>query len=661
MPGFSAQRPFPRSARLVVVLCLAWMLSACGLLHPKNEPTQEEPPKDAAAEAGLTGKPIPYKVHVAVHGVDKDVQADLAGKMKDASNLVHLAKKPPDSLLGLESRARDDRATAVKLLHSQGYYDGEADFVMDEATSPVAVTLNLTPKALYTVGRADIVYDPAPEVPEALRHRRRATGLLGLDERILPPPYFPESLPGVDVGKPITADAMLAAVESIIPPLQRDGYPLARISESRYTLDREKKLLNADIVVDTGPPARLGPINVFGNQQVNAGHIRDLTLWEAGVEPWDNSLLEDYANNLRTSGLFRTVTAKPNVEAMHRDKDGMAVLPVDVTVAEAPFRTLEASAKYDTDTGFGVEGGWTHRNLFGNGEKLKLTAPITTQLQGLKAAFDKPAFFSREQTFKAYANALRETTEAYEEKTLKSAAGVERRLTRHAYASLGLEAEGGTLKPNEQEERAYAMAGPRLTLRHDNRDHKLNPTEGTEIRFSVKPFTGYFENSFSAVAGTFSASAYYAPLPAREGKPNDWWVLAGRVEAGTLMGAPLDSMPTNLRYFAGGAGSVRGYVHQSVGPRDDNGEPMGGRSYQLVSLESRFKVAENIGIVPFLDGGMAYKDELPQLSGKMDWGAGLGLRYYTPIGPLRLDVAAPMQPKAGDPPVQLYISVGQAF
>lgn len=660
-PATLTPRRLPCALPAICLVCLVWLLGGCGLLQKNSDLHQEEMPQDPAVEAGLVQKPIPYKATIVVRHDAKDVRDDLAKKMQDASNLVVLAKKAPDSLLGLESRAREDRATALQLLHSQGYYDGEADFVMDGSATPVGVTLTLTPNALYTVGHANVLYDPAPRVPETLRQRKRSTGLLGLDERILPPPHFPQTIPGVEVGKAITANAMLAAVDTIVPALQRDGYPLARVVESRYTLDREQKKLNADITIDTGPPARLGPINVSGNEQVSAEHVRNLALWDACMDPWDADLLEDYAHELRATALFRTVTAKPAEQGSYTDADGMTVLPVDVAVTEAPFRTLEASAKYDTDTGFGVEGGWTHRNIFGNGEMLKLTAPITTQVQGLKAVFEKPAFLSREQTLQAFSNALHEKTEAYEETAVKSGVGVERRLTKYTYGSIGLEGDVGTLKDEEHKNLAYALVGPRFSLRHDSRNDKLNPTEGTEIKGSVKPFTGYYDKSLSAVSGVASASAYYAPLPSKNGKPNDWWVLAGRVEAGAIMGAELHALPSNLRYFAGGAGSVRGYVHQSVGPKQNDDTPLGGRSYQLISLESRFKVTEDIGFVPFLDGGMVYRDELPKFSTDMDWAAGLGLRYYTPIGPLRLDVAFPMQPKKGDPGAQLYISVGQAF
>ena len=184
-----------------------------------------------------------------------------------------------------------------------------------------------------------------------------------------------------------------------------------------------------------------------------------------------------------------------------------------------------------------------------------------------------------------------------------------------------------------------------------------------EAELKIIPFSGFYEEFFGAFATTLSAAAYYAPYGRTpDGAIDDRLVLAGRVEGGAMLGASsLESIPASLRYFTGGAGSVRGYAYQAIGPRDREGDPLGGRSYQVVNLEARFKVTESIGIVPFVDGGMVYKDEVPRIIGDMDWGTGLGLRYYTPIGPVRLDVATPLHRIDDDPPVQVYISIGQSF
>ncbi|MBD5641618.1 MAG: BamA/TamA family outer membrane protein, partial [Desulfovibrio sp.] len=341
----------------------------------------------------------------------------------------------------------------------------------------------------------------------------------------------------------------------------------------------------------------------------------------------------------------------------------VAVLPIEVELTPGPQHSVSASARYDSDTGFGVEGTWEHRNLFGNGEKLVLDAPISQQETGLKAHFEKPAFLDREQRLYFDGAALWENTDAYQQQSVKAEGGIYRRLARNWSGALSIFAEGGSLKDNEHEKKPYFVFSPRGGIRYDGRNNRMNTSKGTMAELKFKPFSGYYEEEFSALAGDFSFAAWY-PLLGRkpDGAIDDTVVLAGRVELGAMPGSTsLHSIPASLRYYTGGAGTVRGYAYQSIGPRDSEGDPLGGRSYQVVNLEARFMVAENIGIVPFLDGGMVYREQWPRLDGDMDWGTGLGFRYYTPIGPVRLDVATPLHRIDDDPPVQFYISIGQSF
>lgn len=643
-------------ARVIAAWGLLLCVGGCGLLT--KAPAEAPPRAGDAMETAWQGKPVPYTVSIKVAG-GPDA---LAAKMRASSQLVQLAKEPPDSLLALERRARADVASAENLLHSQGYYDGTASFEMNGEAAPVAVSLLLTPGERYVLGRADVYYQPEPQVPSFFRNRRKEIGFWGLETALAPPPSFPAVLPGVAVGKPVAADALLAAMDALPDALRRQGYPLAVVADSSFTLDRQARLLNADILVRSGPPALMGRIEVRGAKEVNEEYVRRLAPWNPGEDPWDADMVEEYANKLRALGLFRTVRTKPLEEHLARGagREGAAVLPLEVEVAEAPFHSVGASARYDTDTGIGVEGMWENRNVFGNGEKLTLTAPVATETQGLKAAFEKPAFLAREQRLLINGSTLRENTSAYEKMAGNGSAEVERRLSRHWWGSAGLGGESGSIKDNERDARGYGFLGPRAGLRRDTRNNILNPSDGSELSLKFKPYTGFYGESFNVATGVLTASGYYAPFR-KNGLPDDKLVLAAKVEAGALAGASLRTIPASLRYYTGGAGSVRGYAYQSLGPRDSEGEPLGGRSYQVVNLEARYKITEDIGLVPFLDGGMVYRDELPRILGDMSWGTGLGLRYYTPIGPVRLDVGFPLQPIDGDPPVQVYVSIGQSF
>ncbi|MDD4701195.1 MAG: autotransporter assembly complex protein TamA [Desulfovibrio sp.] len=659
--------PWHAPLRCLLALLLLLQLSGCGLLAAKVE-DPHQPQEQESLEAAWRGDPVPYNLSIKV----EDGPSSLEGKMKSVSQLEQLIKEPPDSMLALERRARADVETAVKLLQSQCYYEGTAGFSFDEEAKPIRVTLTLRAGPRYTLGRADISYDPPPDVPGYFKTRERETGFWGLETQALPPPSFPASVPGVTAGEPVVADTLLNAVSALPEQMRTQGYPLAEVSQSRYTLDPEKREVNADIVVKTGPPALMGLVEVKGNQGVNSSYLQRLAPWVPGKEPWDDELMDDYANQLRGLGLFRSVEIRPQEEALAqknpvtantaptKSADGVPVLPLEVTVTELPFRSVGGSARYDTDTGFGVEGFWEHRNLFDNGEKLVVSTPIATQVQGIKAAFEKPAFLVREQRLLVSASALNEDTEAYKSTSASASAAIERRLSRLWWGSIGAGGQSGSIKENDKSEQFYGYIGPKASVRRDSRNNILNPTRGSEITLKANPYSGFYGESFTVMAGSLEASGYYAPFR-KDGRPDDKLVLAGRVEAGGMSGAALRNIPGILRYYSGGAGSVRGYPYQSIGPQDKDGDPLGGRSFQEISLEARYKITEDIGLVPFLDGGMVYKDELPHIIGDMDWGVGMGLRYYTPIGPLRLDIATPMQSRDGDPPIQIYVSIGQSF
>ena len=138
------------------------------------------------------------------------------------------------------------------------------------------------------------------------------------------------------------------------------------------------------------------------------------------------------------------------------------------------------------------------------------------------------------------------------------------------------------------------------------------------------------------------------------------FVAAGRVRVGTILGAPRDQVAPSRRFYAGGGASVRGYGFQSIGPRDPNNDPIGGRSLAEFALEARVKVFGNFGVVPFLDAGNIYTSTLPRFTG-MRFGTGIGVRYYSNFGPIRVDVGTPINPQRGDPRVAVYVSLGQAF
>ena len=168
----------------------------------------------------------------------------------------------------------------------------------------------------------------------------------------------------------------------------------------------------------------------------------------------------------------------------------------------------------------------------------------------------------------------------------------------------------------------------------------------------LSPETSQTEGSnYRYIRGQFDGSTYY-PV-------SDSLVIAARVRAASIAGAPRDAIAPSRRLYSGGGGSVRGYGFQGLGPRDPDNDPIGGRSLVEGAIEARYRFGD-FGIVPFFDVGQAYSSIQPKFT-DLRYGAGIGGRFYTNFGPLRLDVATPIGRRAGDPKVAIYISIGQAF
>ncbi len=200
--------------------------------------------------------------------------------------------------------------------------------------------------------------------------------------------------------------------------------------------------------------------------------------------------------------------------------------------------------------------------------------------------------------------------------------------------------------------RTYYIAALPLSLTYDGSDDLLNPTKGFRLGGRLSPELSLLGTAFGYARTQLDASAY-TPL-------GDKVVLAGRVRLGTILGAPRDAIAPSRRFYAGGGASVRGYGYQAIGPRDPNNDPIGGRSLTEFSIETRVKVWGSFGLVPFFDGGNIYTSPLPKFTG-LRYGAGLGVRYYSNFGPIRVDVGTPINPQKGDSRVAVYVSLGQAF
>jgi translocation and assembly module TamA len=199
--------------------------------------------------------------------------------------------------------------------------------------------------------------------------------------------------------------------------------------------------------------------------------------------------------------------------------------------------------------------------------------------------------------------------------------------------------------------RTFLIAALPTGLIYDGSDDLLNPSRGFRLGGRISPELSFQDTTFGYVKAQVDGSIYQ-PMGER-------LVLAARARLGSIMGSSVSQIAPSRRFYAGGGGSVRGYGYQDIGPRDANNDPIGGKSLAEFSIEARVRFG-NFGVVPFVDAGNISTQFLPHLN-DLRIGAGVGARYYSSFGPIRVDVGTPVNPQKGDAKIAVYVSLGQAF
>lgn len=588
------------------------------------DPAQPGTSDTEAAEDDLAR----YRATIA--GVE---DSELHSILERSSQLLALQEKPPSTFLGLRRRAENDIERLRSALRSEGYYQSEVTLEIEDETTPAEVTLQVAPGPRYSLGAYDITFDGNPPPAEADQP--------GLQEI------------GIVLGMAARAPAVVSAEQKVVTLLQERAYPFARVRERKTFVNHEDREMTVELAIDAGPAATFGPLSFKGQEEVEEDYLRRIAEWPEG-EPYDRRRIRTLQRRLSATRLFASANAESAPEPA---PDGS--LPVTVTLVERAQRSIGGAASYSTDVGPGAEIFWEHRNIFGRNETLRLSANGSLIEQSGTVDFRKPAFLQPNQDLLANVTGGLEDSEAYERQAVDGLLALERPFLENWRASAGVSLgyeiidEGAD---NGEGNQTFTLLGLPLTASRDTTDDPLDPASGSRLQLSLTPTTGVGDSSLLFLTAVAGGSAYYALDEAER------FVLAGRARAGTVLGEETSTLPANRRFYAGGGGSIRGYEYQLVGPLDGNEDPFGGTSLLEVGAEVRVRVTEEIGVVPFIDGGTVYDDPYFNSGETLRWAAGLGLRYFTGFGPVRLDVAFPLNPRDGvDETFQFYISFGQAF
>lgn len=631
--------------------------------------------------------PQPYKVDM-----DSTPDGTMNSTLKATSELENLRKTAPVGPFGLIGRARGDLDRLKTVLESYGFYQSSVDIRIDglplddptlgeelsarsaDNDSQVKITFSTGP--LYHLRKVDIQGEVPPQAASALQ---------------------------LQSGAPAVAADVLAAGDRLLTALQDQGYAFAKVDTPVAYEDPANRVLDIQFKVETGQRVRIGEIRFRGLKDMKEAFVRKRLLVHTN-DQYGASSVEAARKDLLALGMFSSVGVRLGNKA-----DNQGRVPLTFNVRERPQHAVSVSAAYSSDLGGSTGVSWTKRNVSGKADSLTLSADAInlggTATNGVgfdvNGKYVIPDWKIRNQSLQTSVGAIRQFLDAYDQRAYTGGVSVSRKLSSIWSVSAGFNIEQEGILQHEcgkdqncileqtcvlptdgnpsapaciNQSFSYTLLSLPLTALYNTtgQDSPLqDATHGLRVSLSVTPTFSIGRPSTQFVVTQATGSLYldlnslgWNKSPARS-------ILALRALAGLAAGASEFALPPDQRFYAGGSGTIRGYRYQSVGPLFPNGNPIGGTAINAGTIEFRQRIGASLGAAVFVDGGNVSKNLNP-LGGQLKLGAGAGVRYYTPIGPIRVDVAVPMQRRHGrdihgnpipnpDDAFEIYIGLGQAF
>jgi translocation and assembly module TamA len=614
--------------------------------------------------AARAADPQAYKVELAPVGND-----DIDQTLKATSDLIALRASAPVSPFGLIARARSDTDRLKTALESFGYYESQVivringKLVTDPSLgdtltalpkdSTAQVAVSFTMGTLYHLRRIDIDVDG--EVP--------------LDAR--------ETL-GLKSGQPAVASAVLAGGARLLSALQEQGYAFAQVDAPIAYEAADAPVLDLSFHVVAGRKVNIGEIHIQGLKRVHELLVRRRLLLHAG-DLYKPSAIEAARRDLLALNVFAQVSVQIGTKA--EESGGV---PITFKIVERLRHAISLSAAYSSDLGGSGGATWTDRNVFGNAEQLTFAASVinlggsdtTGTGYDTSVKYLIPEFLHRDQSLQFAVAAIKQQLQAYDQTAKTASVTLSRKLSTVWSVSAGLSTTDeqiiqdtsvttnaeGQIVPVPQTFNYTLVALP-LSLNYDSTNLPSpleDPRHGFRGSLSVTPTLAIGHPNATFLITQIKVSTYFDLnnlLPIAPGRS----VLAARALAGIAEGAGELSLPPDQRFYAGGTSTIRGYGYQLVGPVFPQTDiPVGGTAITAGGLEFRQRFYSSWGAVAFVDAGQV-SASLKPLHSDVRVGAGAGARYYTPIGPIRFDIAVPVGRRPGEDSFEVYIGLGQAF
>jgi translocation and assembly module TamA len=568
----------------------------------------------------------------AVQGVE---DRDLRARIEQAIGKV---KRPPQNSYEARRRAADAAQTAILALRSEGYYgyDVQPDVVESDPPRPV---VKITPGPQFRIAAPQIEWIAPPPEEKAQRAAEKA-----LDLR---------------AGAPGRAAEILAAEGRAVAATNKRGYADAKAGDRRVVVDHADDTVRPTIRIESGPLVRLDGVQVDTKGRTNPRWVAALSPWRTGAR-YDPEKVAELERRLLDTNAYDSVTVAV-APASRTTPEGFR--PVVVSLSDRPKGTLELGAGWSTAEGFGLEALWNRYNRFGRADTLTTTLRLAEIERRLGVQLALPHWGRPARTLTLATSVYAQRTDAYDSEGVVLRADFRQRFGKTSFYTYGgsveyLRTNEPVFDPRTGQTSAVLRNLAIVTLLSglslDRSDDPLDPKHGWRLNADLQPTVLTGDTSLTFLRAQAQVTGYWPIDTAAKS------VVAGRLRLGSLLNGSIPEVPAPLRFYSGGGGSVRGYDYQGIGPRLPDGKPLGGLALTETSLEFRRQLWGKWGGVVFADGGAVNTTESPTFN-DMQWGVGIGARYRLPFGPVRADIAVPLDHRHGQPSFQVYVSIGQAF
>lgn len=449
--------------------------------------------------------------------------------------------------------------------------------------------------------------------------------------------------------------------------LQNAGYADAKIVKQQIIADDVNAIIDFYLELKAGQKIYLRYLKIINQTTppaISNTYIARLSGFRTNILATPK-IIDKYHENLEQLDLFNNII----VTRSSSDKDGWADLTI--IVSEKPKHNFNAGINYDNKNGFGAAISWFHRNITGHGDHLTIKSTVDSLYRKEKQPqqnhnkynydysiqYDLAGIIRYNIHLALGVHGLKERTFYYNSQSLELKAGLYKILTSHSSGSIYLNKSSVKDDSAIFNKRVFNLIGIDSNFGADWRDDTLEPHKGYLWNLRINPL---FESNHSHFLTRFEIEARtYLPLDI-----NEKYILALRGKYGVITGTTLKNIPSTMQYFAGGGDTLRGFRYRSVGlpiylDNNSKDSAVGGISMALLSAEMRFHLFGNLGAVAFIDNASLGANSLPK--NKTLSGAGIGVRYKTMLGPIRLDVATPLKQARKYGKLQLYVGIGEAF